>query len=61
MQCCPSRGWQCVAPEMDLRECMLHSPLQCEYGRTHSGYDLKPRGDVTRNPKQGYYWPQNRT
>ena len=23
--------------------------------------DLKPRGDVTRNPKQGYQWPQKRT
>ena len=22
---------------------------------------LKPRGDVIRNPKQGYQWPQNRT
>ena len=22
---------------------------------------LKPRGDITRNPKQGYQWPQNRT
>ena len=22
---------------------------------------LKPRGDITRNPKQGYHWPQNRT
>ena len=22
---------------------------------------LKPRGDVTRNPKQRYQWPQNRT
>ena len=22
---------------------------------------LKPRGDVTRNPKQGYLWPQKRT
>ena len=22
---------------------------------------LKPRGDVTRNLKQGYQWPQNRT
>ena len=21
---------------------------------------LKPRGDVTSNPKQGYQWPQNR-
>ena len=22
---------------------------------------LKSRGDITRNPKQGYQWPQNRT
>ena len=22
---------------------------------------LKTRGDITRNPKQGYQWPQNRT
>ena len=22
---------------------------------------LNPRGDVTRNPKQGYQWPQKRT
>ena len=22
---------------------------------------LKPRGEVTRNPKQGYQWPQKRT
>ena len=22
---------------------------------------LKPRGDITRNPKQGYQWPQKRT
>ena len=22
---------------------------------------LKPRGDITRNPNQGYQWPQNRT
>ena len=22
---------------------------------------LKPRGDVTRNPKRGYQWPQKRT
>ena len=26
-QCCLSRGWQCVAPEVDLRKCTLHSPL----------------------------------
>ena len=22
---------------------------------------LKPRGHITRNPKEGYHWPQNRT
>ena len=22
---------------------------------------LKPRGEITKNPKQGYQWPQNRT
>ena len=58
-QCCPSRGWQLVAPEVDLRKCTLHSLPQCELGRTTLA--LKPRGDVTRNPKQGYQWPQNRT
>ena len=26
-QCCLSRGWQCIAPEV---ECILHSPLQCK-------------------------------
>ena len=30
LQCCPSRGWQCVAPEVDLRKYTLHLPLQCE-------------------------------
>ena len=58
-QCCPSRGRQHVAPEVDLRKCTLHSPPQCELGRTTLA--LKPKGDVTRNPKQGYQWPQNRT
>ena len=29
-QCLPSRGRQRVAPEVDLRECTLRSPPQCE-------------------------------
>ena len=29
-QILPSRGWQCVAPEVDLREHTLHLPPQCE-------------------------------
>ena len=56
LQCCPSRGRQHVAPEVDLRKCTLHSPPQCELGRTTLA--LKPRGDVTRNPKQGTSGPK---
>ena len=26
LQCLPSRGWQCVASEVDLRECTLCLP-----------------------------------
>ena len=53
-----------VAPEMDLWECTLHSPLQKkqqQVNKAEPSLVLKPRGDITRNPKQGYRWPQNRT
>ena len=40
-QCCPSRSWQCVAPEVDLRECTLHSPPQYEQGRICSGFETQ--------------------
>ena len=30
LQCLPSRVRQCVAPEVNLRERTLHSPLQCK-------------------------------
>ena len=50
----------CVAPEVDLGECTLHSPPQ-KANKAESTLALKPRGDVTRNPKQGYQWPQKRT
>ena len=34
----------CVAPEVDLGECTLHSLLQkSELGRTHSGFETKKR------------------
>ena len=49
-----------VAPEVDIRECTLHSPLQ-KANMTEPTLALKSRGDVTKNPKQGYQWPQNRT
>ena len=49
-----------VAPEVDLRECTLHSPLQKQANKAEHTLALKPR-DATRNPKQVYQWPQNRT
>ena len=47
----------CVAPEVDLGECILHSLLQ-EANKAEHTLTLKHRGDITRNPKQGYQWPQ---
>ena len=38
-----------VTPEVNLRECISCTPPTLV---------LKPRGDVTRSPKQGYQWPQ---
>ena len=49
-----------VAPEVDLGECTLHLPPQ-KSNKAEPTLALKPRGDVTRNPKQGYQWPQKRT
>ena len=49
-----------VVPEVDLGECTLHSPLQ-KANKAEPTLALKPRGDVTRNPKQGCQWHQNRT
>ena len=58
---CLSKGWQCVAPEVDLRECTLHLPPSDNVNKAEPTLGLKPRVNVTRNPKQGYRWPQNRT
>ena len=49
----------CVAPEVDLEECTLHSPPQ-KANMAGPTLALNPRGDVTRNPKQGYQWPQKK-
>ena len=46
-----------VASEVDLGECTLHLPLQ-KVNKAEPTLALKPRGDVTRNPKQGCQWPQ---
>ena len=49
-----------IAPEVDLWECTLHSPAQ-KVNQAEPTLALRPRGDVTRNPKQGYQWPPKRT
>ena len=41
-----------IAPEVDLGECTLHSPLQ-KANKAEPTVALNPRGDVTRNPKTG--------
>ena len=49
-----------VAPEVNLREHISHTPLQ-SLNKAEPTLALKPRGDVTRSPKQGYHWPQKWT
>ena len=49
-----------VAPEVSLRECTLHSHPQ-KSNEVEPTLALKPRGDVTKNPKQRYQRSQNRT
>ena len=41
-----------VAPEVVFRECTLHLPPQ-KGSKAEPTLALKPRGDVTRNPKTG--------
>ena len=43
-----------VAPDVDLRECTFHLPPQ-------KVNTAEPRGDIARNPKQGYQWSQKGT
>ena len=56
----PSRDWQCVLTRGGSQGidfgCHLHN-----VNKVVPALDLKPLGDVTRNPKQGYQWPQNWT
>ena len=46
-----------VAPEVNLRECISRMPPQSS-NKAEDTLALKPRGDITRSPKQGYQWPQ---
>ena len=49
-----------VAPEVNLRERISCTPLQSS-NKAEPTLALKPRGDVTRSPKQGYQWPHKWT
>ena len=49
-----------VAPDMNLRECISCMPPQ-SLNKAEPILALKPRGDVTRSPKQGYQWPHKWT
>ena len=49
-----------VTPEVNLRECISCTPPQ-SLNKAEPTLALKPRGDVTRSPKQGYQWPQKWT
>ena len=46
-----------IAPEVNLREHISCMPPQSS-NKAEPILALKPRGDVTRSPKQGYQWPQ---
>ena len=49
-----------VTPEVNLRECISYMPLQ-SLNKAEPTLALKPRGDITRSPKQWYQWPQKWT
>ena len=49
-----------VAPEVNLRERISRMALQSA-NKAEPTLALKPRGNVTRSPKQGYQWPQKWT
>ena len=51
----PAKG---VAPEVNLRECILRMPPPSA-NKAEPTLALNPRGDITRSPKQGFQWPTN--
>ena len=51
---------KCVTPEVNLRECISCTPPHSS-NKAEPTLALKPRGDVTRSPKQGYQWPHKWT
>ena len=59
-QCWPSRGWQHVVPEVDLRG-MYITFASAKQIRQNSLWLWNPEETSPELPKQGYQWPQNRT
>ena len=49
-----------VTPEVNLRERISRTPLQ-SLNKAEPTLALKPIGDITRSPKQGYQWPHKWT
>ena len=49
-----------VTPKVNLREHTSHMPPQSS-NKEEPTLALKPKGDVTRSPKQGYQWPHKWT
>ena len=49
------KGLACVAPEV------MYITFASAMRIGQPTLALKPKGNVTRNPKQGDEWPQNRT
>ena len=47
--------------EVDLRECVCNTFVSAKVNKAELTLALKPKGYVTRNPKQRYQLPQNRT
>ena len=52
-----SRG---VTPEVNLRKCILRMPLPSA-NKAEPTLALKPRGDISRSPKQEYQGPHKWT
>ena len=54
---CNMTRFSCLTSAVNLRN-IYHVHL-CQVQMRLPTLALKPRGDVTRSPKQGYQWPQN--
>ena len=61
LQCCLSMRSATCNTWGGSQEMYIHYICLCNANKAELTLALKPRGDVTRNPKQGCQWPQNRT